>query len=166
MRRLGSHLATAAIIFLMFPSAALAGSFYVDVVGATQGNIDGDVTGPGPVIDQIEAFELHHFVSRSRSPGALPAHETILFTKKRLDPSTLKLIAAWDQGELLTVTFAFCADPSCDPLHYVINLTGARVISIEPWTRPSDQRERIGLVYQTIEFVFPGESNESVTLVP
>ena len=165
MRRLVCRLATAAIIFI-FPSLVFAGSFYVDVVGATQGNIDGDVIGPEPVIGQIEGFELHHLVSRPDVPGALLAHEVILFTKKRLDPSTLKLLQAWDTGELLTVTFTFCADGPCDPVHYSVNLTGARVASIEPWTRPSDERERIGLIYQTIELVFPGESNESVTLVP
>ncbi len=168
MRRPFSRMTLAlTLVSILLPFGTFAGTFYVDISGATQGHIDGDVVGPSG-LQEIEAFEFHHYVSRQ--PGLpLPpdVHESIVFTKKRVESSTVPLLRAMDLVELLTVTFSFC-DSTCQSFPYEINLIGAQIVAIEPWTRldVNSELERIRLTYQSIEFVFTGNPDESVTLVP
>ncbi len=169
MLRRCSQFAAVLVVWLL-PCVTSADSFFVEIVGANQGPIPGDVGLP-PVAGSIEAFELHHFVSRAETPGSTATHESIIFTKRRIDPSTVQLLAAWSSEEPLTVTFTFClSDPTtCQGDLYKINLTGARIVVIEPWTRLTpvySEFERIRMTYLTIEFVFPSDGDESVTLVP
>lgn len=154
-------LLAALAIALTFGPGLAADDIAVRIVGATQGDIQGD--NPASSLGRentIQGLEYHHLVTVPTGSGATK-HETIILTKP-YDRATVKLWRAMDQRELLQVEFwHFRPDPSgagTTERYYTVRLSNARVVGIEQITPNTldatlsqwPSIERVRFEYQTM----------------
>jgi len=127
-------------------------------------NFEGIDGGP-PVIQGCPAhtsmgLEYHHLVARDLDNGipGSPRHHQVIFTKS-MDKATVPLWEKLDNGEaILTVEFTFLQGSPYQQGPYIVTLSNARVLGIEPIVPHVDDsgnggfgnQERIRLNYESM----------------
>jgi type VI secretion system secreted protein Hcp len=141
---------------------------YMRLVGATQGEIKGDVTQAGRE-DSIMVIAYNHDVASPRNAtSGLPTnkrqHAPLRITKE-IDKSTPLLLTAWDHGEEMTHFELRFWRPSAtgkEVQFYTIILGGAQIVSIQQEmlnnkyseNMQHKEREHITFTYRSIEWIF------------
>lgn len=119
----------ALILSFMAVDASAALNGYMTVVGAQQGDIEGDVTLAG-LEGTFEINELHHLTS-ARLEGT--THQPLIVTT-RLSKGVPLLLQALDTGETLDITIRLYRPnhAGAEINHYTLVLENARLIAGEP----------------------------------
>ena len=171
-RYMAALLGAAAALGLGSQEARAAGNAFLQLTGASQGQIRGDSTRV-QYPNHIEVNEIHHLVRQDSGSGRV-VHEPFIFTKQ-VDRSTVNLFRALDTGESLTAVFKYerTDQTGQSQQYYTVTLLNAVIVAIEPIkgdTFDSVQsqfpdRERVRMIYQRIRIEFPSDGNESHELI-
>lgn len=123
----------------------------VQISGATQGNIVGSSVVPGHA-NWIDLYSFQHGVEVGIGANGLPGQVSLsdVTVTKLFDRSSIKLLTAIANGELLTnCTIEFTASSSPTP-YYRVSLGSARIDGYSQSSGGDNPSESISLSYSTI----------------
>jgi type VI secretion system Hcp family effector len=135
-----------------------------DAVVCIEG-VEGDSSVSG-FSNCIDVFEYHHLV---KGPTA-QEHETIVFVKRRWERSSVDILQLLHNNEHFRVTFHFVRVTGSPTVYFELELEGAHIMAIEPWTRhpEDDDFEKVRIDYNQMRVTYrhwdPPGSPESYQL--